>query len=82
MRPRRKAGAPLTAAELVEAVERSGLKIGDELRDFLADLGYNPLTYLRARYALRHPEHVQRGYRWDLPSQPPPPRYTNPRRTP
>lgn len=56
MRARGKAGRPLTARELVDAVADAGLAgagRADELRAFLAGLGYDPLEYLRARAALR-----------------------------
>ena len=83
MRRKRKAGRVLSAVELVEAVEAAGLAApGSDVearRDLLADLGYDPIQYLRARYALHRPDLVRAGYRWSDANTPTP--RTTPRRT-
>lgn len=69
----------LTAAQLVDAVERAGLcePVRDDsaweaerlrrLRSLLDDLGYNPLLWVRARLAVTSPDTVARGFVWDDP---------------
>ena len=58
----------LSAQALTDSVKAAGFDghPSDELRAYLADLGFDYIQYLCARHVLsRPPEVLPRGYRWD-----------------
>jgi hypothetical protein len=65
----------LSARELVDAVEAAGLaerRADDpELRAFLADLGYDPLLWIRARVAVKRAQWFgDEDWPWDYANVP------------